>query len=137
LEHTLETCVYSHYNTCNIPLKHLKDLKHTLLTNGFHTSSVRCNTEQGNGRFQQAGSCGRWPSLQRLATLGPGLGPANDNHLPWPPSHMRRAVPVRLRGYCWRARASRATKEEEVVMEGDQQRTRKASTVPPATNAPR
>jgi hypothetical protein len=54
----------------------------------------------------------------------------------WPGGHMRRAVPVRLRGYCWRARAGRATKEEEVVMEGGHRRRRKASTVPPTTNAP-
>jgi hypothetical protein len=59
--YTHEICMYSHYiiynvsiyfcksiyNTCNIPTKKLKHLKHTLATCGFHPFSfVRHNTEQ-------------------------------------------------------------------------------------------
>jgi hypothetical protein len=58
------TFATSIYNTCNIPLKHLNHLKHTVATCGFHpSSSVRRNTERGSNRFQQAGDEGWWRSL--------------------------------------------------------------------------
>jgi hypothetical protein len=40
LEHTLATYVYSHYNICNIQIKHMQRLDETGETLGTHTYNM-------------------------------------------------------------------------------------------------
>jgi hypothetical protein len=123
------------YNTCNIPLKQLKHLKHTLATCGFHPSSNDATQSATTADFGKPMAEDGRAVWQQPVAPAPSLGSVNDDHLSWPPGHTRWPAHSRLRGLCWRARAGGAAKKEELVIKGSQRRRRKAIMASPATNA--
>jgi hypothetical protein len=143
-EYKLTTYVYNHFNICKIPIYfyniHMKHLQHTYKTSetletyawNIRFSSFFRTTHRGGG---MAGSGQLAPEDGGMAWQQPaGLGPTSDGPLSWLPGHTRRSVPTHLRGYCWRAWAGGATREEEVAMEGGQRRPAKEKGEHGATN---
>jgi hypothetical protein len=89
LKHTLQTYVYSYYNisnisiciattiynTCNIPLKHIKHLKYTLATCAFSVASTYCLDEWRlvDAELDAAEWRGGMPAGERRRGLGEQL----------------------------------------------------------------